>query len=410
MSNPARNTRKKHESAIVAFSGGLDTSMLVPYLRDEYGIKNITTCFVDTGGMSEEDKQTIQKRAEELRADRHICVDATQAFFDEIIKYLIFGNVTRDGYPLCVGAERLIQARETIRTAIENGISLVANGCTGAGNDQYRFDLVANVLGEDIETIAPVRDQSITRAFSQNYLKDRQISVPDKARYSYNAGLWGVSIGGDETHTSQGLIPDEAWYSQPDPDLVEAEIQIEFDRGVPVRMSDTVRKIETDGPVDVIRQLAKTGQDLGIGRHYHVGTSIPGKKGRIAYESPAADILYESHRTLEKHVLSQAQIFMKMHVANEFGRLIHEAHFFDPLIDDLKAYLESSQSRVSGVCTLRLKPWRIESVTVDTPNDLLQVDGSVYGEEAEYYNARDALGASRLHSYEQVLIRKSERG
>lgn len=409
MSKGENNRKHPHDKAIVAFSGGLDTSMLVPYLRDEYGIKNITTCFVDTGGMSDRDRRGIQKRSEELRADRHICVDATQDFFDEIIKYLIFGNVTRDGYPLCVGAERLIQARETIRTALENDISLVANGCTGAGNDQYRFDLVANVLGDGIETIAPVRDGSITREFSQNYLKERQISVPDKARYSYNAGLWGVSIGGDETHTSQGLIPDDAWYSQPDPALEGTTIEIEFDKGVPVRFSSKDNGEEASGPVNVIRSVAKTGQGLGIGRHYHVGTSIPGKKGRIAYESPAADILYEAHRTLEKHVLSQSQIFMKTHVANEFGRLIHEAHFFDPLIDDLKAYLESSQSRVSGICTIRLKPWRIESVTVDAPHDLLQIDGSVYGEEAEYYDARDAIGASRLHSYEQVLTRKAGR-
>lgn len=407
MSTGNSNLDKQHESAIVAFSGGLDTSMLVPYLRDEYGIKHITTCVVDTGGMSDQERDRIASRSQEIRADKHIYVDATDAFFDEIIKYLIFGNVTRDGYPLCVGAERLIQARETIRAAMENGISLVANGCTGAGNDQYRFDLVANVLGEDIETIAPVRDGSITREFSQNYLKERQISVPDKARYSYNAGLWGVSIGGDETHTSTGLIPDDAWYSQPDPNLYGAMIDIEFEKGVPVRFSNSDAGEEVTGPVQVIRAVAGIGQTLGIGRHYHVGTSIPGKKGRIAYESPAADILYEAHRTLEKHVLSQSQIFMKMHAANEFGRLIHEAYFFDPLIDDLKAFLESSQSRVTGVCSISLKPWRVESVTVKTPFDLLQAGGSVYGEEAEYYDARDARGASRLHSFEQVLIRRS---
>lgn len=398
------NKTKQYESGVVAFSGGLDTSMLVPYVRENYGLKKVITCVVDTGAMTSDIKAEVANRADEVKSDEHICIDAAQDFYDEIIKYLIFGNVSRDGYPLCVGSERLIQARETIKFAKERGINMVANGCTGAGNDQYRFDLVAHVLGEGIDTVAPVREHNIKREFSVQFLKDHQITVPEKSKYSYNAGLWGVSIGGEETHTAQGLITEEAWYSKVDERLGKQQIAITFEKGEPVALKTLSG--ETTGALNVIREIAKLGSALGIGRHYHLGTSIPGKKGRIAYESPAADILYEAHRTLEKHVMTQGQISFKKGVADEFGRLIHEALFFDPLIDDLRSYLNASQNRVSGRVSVHLRPYHIEAVTVDTPYDLLTGSGSIYGEFSDFYNAKEAEGASKLHAYEQIIYQK----
>ncbi|NCO04055.1 MAG: argininosuccinate synthase [Alphaproteobacteria bacterium] len=391
----------KHDKAIIAFSGGLDTSMLVPYMRENYGVSHITTCVVDTGAMTEADKKAVADRAKEVKSDEHVYIDATQAFYDEIIKYLIFGNVSRDGYPLCVGSERLIQARETIRFASKNNIYLMAHGSTGAGNDQYRFDLVAHVEGKNIESVAPVREFNIKREFSQNFLRERGISVSDKAKYSYNVGLWGVSIGGEETHQAQGLIPEHAWHGQVDTRIDSAKVKITFEQGEPIAVE--VDGKTTEGAIDVIRTLGRLGGAMGIGRHYHLGTSIPGKKGRLAFESPAADILYEAHRTLEKHVMTQSQIFFKQGVAQELGRLIHEAYFYDPLADDIRAFLTSSQKRVSGVCTVYLKPYRIESVTADTPYDLLTASGSLYGEFSDYYDARDAQGSAKLHAYEQLL-------
>ncbi len=397
------------KKAIVAFSGGLDTSMLVPYMKDKYGMEEIITCVVDTGGMSDAEIKAVAERSKEVGADEHIYVNASQAFYDEIIKYLIFGNVSRDGYPLCVGSERLIQARETVKKAREKKIETLVHGSTGAGNDQYRFDLVAYVLGQadakdglpGIKIVAPIRGDAIKREFSQNYLKERSISVSDKTAYSYNAGLWGVSIGGKETHTAGGLVPEEAWYSKINSTISGKIIEIEFDKGEPV----VLRRdgVETRGPLEIIRAIATLASDLGIGRHYHVGTSVPGKKGRLAYESPAADVLYEAHSTLEKLTLTQQQIFFKKQVATEFGRLIHEAKFFDPLIDDLRAYLQSSQKRVSGTCTVYLKPGRIEAVTVETPYDLLSAAGSLYGEYADFYSAQDAVGSSKINAYEQVI-------
>lgn len=392
---------QKHDRAIVAFSGGLDTSMLVPYMRENYGVKEIITCVVDTGAMSDKDVQAVSARSKEVKADKHIYIDATDLFYEQIIKYLIFGNVSRDGYPLCVGAERLIQARKIIEYAKNENVKLVANGCTGAGNDQYRFDLVAHVEGEGLTSVAPVREHNIKREFSQNFLREHQISVPEKSKYSYNVGLWGVSIGGEETHTSHKVIPEDAWHSQIDPSLTELELKITFEKGEPVALNTGDKTVK--GPVEVIREIARLGSRMGIGRHYHVGTSVPGKKGRIAYESPAADIIYEAHRTLEKHVLTQAQIFTKQGMAQEFGKLIHEAYFLDPLTDDLRAFLTSTQRRVTGTCTVYLKPQRIEAVTIESPYDLLTVKGSVYGEHSNFYDARDAEGSAKLHAYEQFL-------
>lgn len=392
---------QKTERAVIAFSGGLDTSMLVPYMRENYNLTNIITCVVDTGSMTPTDIDAVAARSKEVKADEHVHIDATQVFYDEIIKYLIFGHVNRDGYPLCVGSERLIQAREIIKYAREREIELVANGCTGAGNDQYRFDLVAHVEGKGITSVAPVREHNIKREFSQNFLREHGITVPEKSKYSYNVGLWGVSIGGEETHTSSGLIPEEAWHSQIDPAMKSETIKITFEQGEPVALEAMGKTIK--GPIEVIREIARLGSRFGIGRHYHVGTSVPGKKGRIAYESPAADIIYDAHRTLEKHVLTQAQIFTKQAIAQEFGKLVHEAYFLDPLIDDLRAFLQSSQKRVTGVCTVHLKPQRIEAVTVDTAYDLLACGGSVYGEFSNFYDARDAEGSTKLHSYEQFL-------
>lgn len=397
------------KKALVAFSGGLDTSMLVPYMKDKYGIESVVTCVVDTGGMKESEISSVAERSKEVGADEHIYVNAAQDFYEEIIKYLIFGNVSRDGYPLCVGAERLIQARESVKKAREKGIDVLVHGSTGAGNDQYRFDLVAYVLGQadeakklpSIQIKAPIREDAIKREFSQNYLRDRQIPVSEKTAYSYNVGLWGVSIGGKETHTAQGLIPEEAWYGQVDPAVSSRVLEIEFESGEPVALRYDHETVK--GPLAVIRRVAQLAADLGIGRHYHVGTSIPGKKGRLAYESPAADVLYEAHTTLEKLTLTQAQIFFKKNVATEFGRLIHEAKFFDPLIDDLRAYLESSQKRVTGKCTVYLKPGKIEAVTVDTPYDLLSAAGSLYGEYADFYSAQDAIGSSKINAYEQTI-------
>jgi argininosuccinate synthase len=391
------------KTALIAFSGGLDTSFLALYAREAYNVDRIVTCTVNTGGFSPKEAEAIAARSAALGADHHIYIDASQRFYDTIIKYLIFGNVSRDGYPLCVGSERLVIAEACIEACREIGADLFIHGSTGAGNDQYRFDVPASVIGQgSIECRAPIREFGITRAQASRYLEERGFPVSAKTTdYSYNPGLWGVSIGGKETLRSDGLLPDHAWYSTPNRTQESTSLEIHFRSGELAQL--TVAGETITEPVRIIQRIADIGSTFGIGRHYHVGTSIPGKKGRLAYESPAADIIYEAHRALEKVTLSQAQISGKKPLAETLGALIHEAKMFDPFVDDIKALLASSQRRVTGVCCVRLVQNAIASVTVSSPYDLLAARGSTYGEVSSAYTGSDAAGATLLHGYEQQL-------
>ena len=388
---------------VIAFSGGLDTSFLVPFSREKYNLDTVITCTVNTGGFGQAELDAIAARSKELGADRHYCVDGQQDFYDSVIKYLIFGNVSRDGYPLSVGSERIVQAKKVLEVCLSEGADVLLHGCTGAGNDQYRFDVALHVLGQGrIKVIAPVREFALSREYSTQFLLDRGFSVPQKnSSYSYNVGLWGVSIGGKETHSSTGLIPEEAWYSQPDLTLDRGSAEIHFSAGEPVRVKTAAQEVQ--GAVECIKALTALGNAFKVGRRYHVGTSVPGKKGRLAYEAPAAEILYEAHRTLEKLVLSQSQIQMKQLIANEVGKAIHEARAFDPHLEDLCAYLRSSQRRVEGVAFVALRQGYIESVTADSPNNLLAVKGAIYGEVSNLYSPEQMEGATRLHAIEQMI-------
>ena len=393
---------------VVAFSGGLDTSFLIPFAKERYGLDSIMTCTVNTGGFGREEEGRIEARSKECGADKHFFIDAQQEFYDSVIKHLIFGNVSRDGYPLSVGSERIVQAEKVLQVCLEQGAQYFFHGSTGAGNDQYRFDVALHVLGQGkVACIAPVRDFGFTREYSTNYLLDRGITVGSKnSSYSYNVGLWGVSIGGKETHTSTDLIPDDAWHSKPDASKIETEFTISFKCGEPVSVQSPFGTAA--GPVESIRLLTTLGNAFSVGRRYHVGTSIPGKKGRLAYEAPAAEILYEAHRTLEKLVLSQAQIQTKQFIANEVGKMIHEACSFDPHLQDLQAYLASSQRRVTGDCTVTVRQGYIKSVTANSPFNLLAVKGAVYGESSDLYTPAQVEGATRLHAVEQMIYRQLE--
>ncbi len=389
--------------AVIAFSGGLDTSFLVPYCREAYGITEVVTCTVNTGGFDDAEKTRIAARAKEVGSDKHVYLEAAQDYYDSIIKFLIYGNVSRDGYPLCVSSERSVIAEKALQVCREVGADFFVHGSTGAGNDQYRFDVAAQVIGGgEIAYKAPVREFGISRQFSTDYLKKRGVQVTEKTTsYSYNPGLWGVSIGGKETLTADGLIPDEAWYAKPDANATPTTLKLRFEKGEVAELDEGGKK--TTGAVNIIRRITEIGNAFGIGRHYHVGTSVPGKKGRLAYESAAADIIYEAHRTLEKLVLTQFQISGKKPMAEMFGQLVHEAKMFDPYLTDIKAFLTSTQRRVTGTATIQLVPGAIKAVTATSKYDLLGVKGSTYGEVSSAYTGADAAGSALLHGYEQRI-------
>ncbi len=390
------------EKIVVAFSGGLDTSYLVAYLRESTGAE-IHTVTVDTGGFDALGLAAIEARALAVGAARHVTVDGRAETFDRVIRFLIQGNVARGSvYPLCVSAERVVQAERLVRAARDIGAKTVAHGSTGAGNDQVRFDVTLRTLGSELAVLAPIRDQGLSRKAETAWLRERGIPVEDRtSRYSINAGMWGVTIGGGETHDPWAAIPDEAY-----PTVVSAnqapaegvELAIAFDRGTPVALDGE----RLDGP-ELVARLNRLGAAHGVGRGIHVGDTILGIKGRIAFEAPAAEILLDAHRELEKLVLTRWQQYWKDQLGDFYGLLVHEALFHDPIARDIEAFLASSQARVSGDVRVSLRRGILTVTGARSPFSLFDAAPATYGETQALWDGRDAEGFTRIYGLQGRL-------
>jgi argininosuccinate synthase len=380
---------------LLAFSGGLDTSFLVPWLKETYG-RPIATVTVDTGGLDADAVKVLEQRAKALGAKEHLLVEARAAYFDSVLKYLLMGNIRRGQlYPLCVGAERVMQAQTIAEYARKLGTKIVAHGCTAAGNDQVRFEVALRTLAPELTVLAPVRDRAFKRPEQLKYLQDRNLTVPPYgAAYSVNRGLWGVTIGGKETLTSEGSIPDHAWvlskdaFSNPSP---PESHRIGFERGVPVSLDGSNTNVVT-----LIETLETIGAKFGVGRGIHLGDTIIGTKGRVAFEAPAATVLIDAHRELEKLVLTGRQQRMKELVAGPYGDLVHEGQHLEPVCRDIEALLVSSQQRVTGEVHVQYRPGNAFIDGVSSPYSLMAVSKGVYGEAAGEWTAADALGFSKM--------------
>jgi argininosuccinate synthase len=385
------------EPILLAFSGGLDTSFLVPWLKETYN-RPVITVTVDTGGIDAQAAATLAERAKAYGAKDHILVAAKPAYFDQVLKYLIMGNVRRGQlYPLCVGAERVMQAQTIAEWAKKLGTKLVAHGCTAAGNDQVRFEVALRTLAPDLTIIAPVRDRAFKRPEQLKYLEDKKLPIPPYgAAYSVNRGLWGVTIGGKETLTSSGSIPDHAWVLSRDaftnPQAPERHT-VGFERGVPASLDGA--KLD---PVSVIERLEVIGAKFAVGRGIHLGDTIIGTKGRVAFEAPAADVLLTAHRELEKLVLTGRQQRIKELVANPYGDLVHEGQHLDPVCRDIEALLASSQARVTGEVHVLYRPGSAFIEGVTSPFSIMAASKGVYGESVGEWTAADALGFSKMLS------------
>lgn len=387
---------------VLAFSGGLDTSFCVPWLSEKYQ-RPVVTLTVNTGGIDAAQAVALEQRARALGAERHLLVEARPQFFDEVIRYLIAGNVRRGHtYPLCVGAERGIQARMLARTARELGGDTVAHGCTAAGNDQFRFEMAMRALAPEINVLAPVRDESFQRRQQLEYLKQHEApEFPAGGEYSINRGLWGVTIGGKETLTSAESIPESAWVlsagALTDP-LPQETHELEFEAGVPVSWDG-----QSLPPVELIETVERAGASFGIGRGIHLGDTILGAKGRVAYEAPAAEILFNAHRELEKLTLGAGQLRVKDTLAAVYGDLVHEGKQLDPVCRDIEAFFDSSQCRVTGRVYLVIRPASVWVGGVESRYSLLAATSGVYGESAGEWTPRDALGAARIMALPGML-------
>ena len=391
---------------VLAYSGGLDTSFLVPWIAETTG-RPVITVTVDTGGIDAAAARELAARARALGALAHHQVDARADYFEQVLRFLIVGNVRRGQlYPLCVGAERVMQAQTIARLAQHLQSDTIAHGCTAAGNDQVRFEVALRTLAPDLKVLAPVRDQAFKRQQELDYLQQRGLPLPPSgARYSVNRGLWGVTIGGRETLTSAGSIPDDAWLLTRDafthPRPAERHV-LSFRQGRPLALDG-----KAGSPVEIIEALESLAAPFGIGRGIHLGDTIIGTKGRVAFEAPAAEVLLTAHRELEKLVLTGRQQRIKELVAQPYGDLVHEGQLLDPVCRDIEALLLSSQQRVTGDVHLQLQSGSVFVAGVESPFSLMAASKGVYGEAAGEWTPVDALGFSKMLALPGIFHRRA---
>ncbi|RKS50682.1 argininosuccinate synthase [Gillisia mitskevichiae] len=378
---------------VIAYSGGLDTSYCAKYLSQEENTE-IHAVSVNTGGFSEEEIKEIGEKAVKMGAKSYKNINAISTFYNKVVKYLIFGNVLKNNtYPLSVSAERIIQAIEIVNYAKKIGANAIAHGSTGAGNDQVRFDMIFQILAPEIEIITPIRDKQLTRQEEIEYLKSHGVDMNwEKAKYSVNKGLWGTSVGGAETLTSNKSLPEAAFPSQ----LTETEhkqISLSFKKGELSAMNG-----KEDSPENIIETLEELASKYAIGRDIHVGDTIIGIKGRVGFEAASATIILKAHHLLEKHNLSKWQLQHKDYIANWYGTHLHEGQYLDPVMRDFEAFLQSSQEQVTGTVSISLHPYRFTLNGIESKFDLMNNGFGKYGEENTAWTANDAKGFIKILS------------
>ena len=380
------------KKVVLAFSGGLDTSYCVKYLSEECGY-DVYTAIANTGGFNEEELKSIEERALALGAVEHATLDVTQEYYEKSIKYMVFGNVLRNGtYPISVSSERVFQALAIINYAKSVGAKYVAHGSTSAGNDQIRFDLTFQILAPEIEIITPTRDKNLTREYEINYLKEHGYEADfTKLEYSINKGLWGTSIGGKETLKSNLTLPEEAYPTQMTA-TEETQITLDFEKGEIAG----VNGLKFDDKVSAIQYLEEVVAPYAIGRDMHIGDTIIGIKGRVGFEAGAPLLLIAAHKMLEKHTLTKWQQYWKDQIGTWYGMFLHESQYLEPVMRDMEAFLESSHDNVTGRVIVDLKPYHYVLVGVESPFDLMKSDFGEYGELSKGWTADDVKGFTRI--------------
>lgn len=380
------------DKVVLAFSGGLDTSYCASYLTVEKGLE-VHSVVINTGGFSDEELKAIEERAYSLGVKEHLAIDEVENFYNQCVRYLIYGNTLRNNtYPLSVSAERIFQAISIAKYAKKINARYIAHGSTGAGNDQVRFDLVFNILCPEIEILTPIRDQELSRETEIEYLRKAGLDLEwKKAKYSINKGLWGTSVGGQETLGSKNTLPNEAYPSQLSKED-EQVISLTFKKGELTGLNDT----HYDAPYKAIQDLKEIASAYAIGRDVHVGDTIIGIKGRVGFEAAEALVILKAHHLLEKHTLTKWQLYWKEQLANWYGMFVHEGQFLDPVMRNIEKFLEDTQSTVSGKVFVKLLPFRFELQGIESEFDLMSSKFGSYGEMNKGWTGADVRGFTKI--------------
>ncbi|MBL7739628.1 MAG: argininosuccinate synthase [Chitinophagaceae bacterium] len=387
------------KKVVLGFSGGLDTSYCVKYLSEEKGYE-VHSIIVNTGGFSEEELKQIDAHAHKLGVKSHKTVNAVKSYYDSIIRFLIYGNVLKNNtYPLSVSAERLSQALHIADHVQELGATAVAHGSTGAGNDQVRFDMVFNIMIPGVEIITPIRDLKLSREQEIEYLKNKGVQMNfEKAGYSINKGLWGTSVGGRETLSSKGMLPESAWPTQVTKHDTE-EVKLHFEKGELKKVNDKFFA----HPSEAIQYLQTLAGPYGIGRDIHVGDTIIGIKGRVGFEAAAPMVILKAHHALEKHVLTKWQLTWKDQLAQFYGNWLHEGQILDPVMRDIEAFLETTQRNVTGDVFVQLHPYRFLIIGIESKYDLMSSKFGKYGEMNNGWSGEDVRGFSKIFGNQTMI-------
>ena len=389
------------KKVVLAFSGGLDTSFCAIHLTRDLDLE-VHSVIVNTGGFSDEELKQIEDRAYALGVTSHAAVDETENFYTSCIKYLVFGNVLKNAtYPLSVSAERVSQATAIANYVKKIGAEYVAHGSTGAGNDQVRFDMIFNILIPGVEIITPIRDLKLSREQEIEYLKKHGVVYNfEKAQYSINKGIWGTSVGGKETLTSYGTLPEEAWPTQVTETGVR-DIELVFEKGELVGIDG-----EKLSPTKAIQKLQAIAQPYGVGRDIHVGDTIIGIKGRVGFEAAAPMVIIKAHHTLEKHTLTKWQLSWKEQLSSFYGNWLHEGQFHDPIMRNIEAFLADTQKTVTGKVFVQLRPYRFQVIGIESKHDLMSSKFGSYGEMNLSWTGEDVKGFSKIFGNQVMIYHK----
>ena len=390
------------KKVVLAFSGGLDTSYCAVYLKKEMGLE-VHAVLANTGGFSHEELKKIEQRAKALGVASYKCLDVSQKYYEQSIKYMIFGNVLKNGtYPISVSSERISQATAVAEYALEMGADYICHGSTGAGNDQVRFDMIFDIIAPGIDVIALIRDKRLAREEEIAYLRENGVDFDfKKAEYSINQGVWGTSVGGKETLTSSQTLPEEAYPSQ----MTATEpkrVTLTFEKGELAGING----VKYTDKIKAIQDLQKIAAPYAVGRDMHVGDTIIGIKGRVGFEAAAPMIIIKSHHMLEKHTLTKWQLFWKDQISAFYGNWLHEGQYFDPVMRDMEAMLESSQKYVSGDVFVELQPYRFIVVGIESDHDLMSSKFGSYGELMADWTGDDVKGFSKIFGNQVSMHRK----